>query len=150
MIPARFPDLHGRVPVGAVLRIGRKDPQRGQPIENDRFYIVSPDMGELKIQRKGSEVDVGQRAELPEFRWFPSAKKVSFLKVIVMVSPWRTLIVGPGEVASSPSKPKPQTMFTGSSEVIPETRTISLLAVPHAISRRETIAMILIVGSRCL
>ncbi len=34
--------LEGRTPIGAVLRIGRKNPGRGFPIERDRFYIVSP------------------------------------------------------------------------------------------------------------
>jgi len=34
--------VHLREPVDAVLRIGCKDPDRGHPIDRDRFYIVLP------------------------------------------------------------------------------------------------------------
>lgn len=43
--------LEGREPVGVVLSIGRKDPQRGFPTDKDRFYLVQP--RETSIDGKG-------------------------------------------------------------------------------------------------
>lgn len=54
-------DVDGREPVGAVLTIGRKG-ERGSPIENDRFFFVSP----FEAQ--------GVRQPLPEFGRFNGAK----------------------------------------------------------------------------
>jgi hypothetical protein len=34
--------LHGREPVGAVLTVGRKSSEKGNPVETDRFFIVQP------------------------------------------------------------------------------------------------------------
>ncbi|MDH3673383.1 MAG: hypothetical protein OES46_19860 [Gammaproteobacteria bacterium] len=77
MIPQTYETLGlkgDRVPVGAVLRIGRKMAQHsGAPGERDRFYIVEPIESPFEIQRRGKKVDVGQRAPHPDFAAFNSA-----------------------------------------------------------------------------
>ena len=55
-----------RTPVGAVLRIGRKNPQKGHPELNDRFFIVSRHESEATFgTRKGT-----MRLPLQEFASF--------------------------------------------------------------------------------
>lgn len=56
--------LDGREPVGAVLCIGRKG-ERGEPIENDRFFFVVP-------HAEGSGRDA-RRAQHPAFQAFNAA-----------------------------------------------------------------------------
>ena len=63
--------LSGREPVGAVLRIGKKGP-KGNPIDNDRFYICQTQMG-----------DDGRRPEHPSFKPFNKAQSVSIRANIV-------------------------------------------------------------------
>jgi hypothetical protein len=56
--------LEGREPVGAVLTIGIKGP-KGAPVENDRFFFVSP-----------FENEKGVRPQLPRFSTFNEAEPV--------------------------------------------------------------------------
>ena len=75
MTPKTFFDgikgLEPSEPIGAVLRIGRKDPNRGFPIERDRFYFVEP-------QRDES----GSRPLHPAFRKFNGNDKLDERKTV--------------------------------------------------------------------
>jgi hypothetical protein len=61
--------LTGREPVGAILRIGRKG-DAGQPIENDRFFFVSPQPERKTIKRGGGEASIQFRQLHPDFGMF--------------------------------------------------------------------------------
>jgi hypothetical protein len=82
----RIAGITPREPIGAVLRIGRKNPDRGQPEMNDQFFIVEPHQSPLMVQRGGKSVDVGQRRPHPDFAFYnslPADKRRTFYGMLV-------------------------------------------------------------------
>jgi hypothetical protein len=63
--------LQPRAPVGAVLRVGRKNPDTGEPIEKDRFYIVTPTTERREFRARSGRTYGSPASSLhPDFRQF--------------------------------------------------------------------------------
>ena len=72
MIPESYTamgvDPGDRKPVFAVLRIGKKDPERGHPIDKGNFYVVSPQVQQVKFGASGGrQYSAPMRPESPDF-----------------------------------------------------------------------------------
>lgn len=76
MIPESYEamgvDPGDRKPVFAVLRIGRKDAQKGHPIDKGNFYVVDPQARDAKFQKRGGEYSAPYRADSEAFIEFNS------------------------------------------------------------------------------
>lgn len=71
-----------RHPIGAVLRVGRKDPESGAPIDRDCFYVVSQhtEKGAFRT-RAGKTYNAPHRVKHPHFEFYnntPPEKRRAF------------------------------------------------------------------------
>jgi hypothetical protein len=67
-----------RKPVFAILRIGKKDPERGHPIDKSNFYVVEPTAQARQFQKRGGQTySVPSRALSQEFERFNEQKRRS-------------------------------------------------------------------------
>jgi hypothetical protein len=66
--------VDAREPVGAVLRVGRKDPRTGNPTDNDKFFVVSPQTTQREYAKKSGEAYRAPHRELhTDFRSYNEA-----------------------------------------------------------------------------